>query len=50
MTGMSVEWYIEDNNGDTVEVEEKNGYAHDTEMFIKTVNKLYYSEKIIKVS
>ena len=50
MTGMSVEWYIEDNNGDTEEVEEKNSYAHDNEMFIKTVNMLYYSEKIIKVS
>ena len=50
MTGMSVDWYLEDANGDPVEVEEMNNYIYDNEMFIKTVNMLYYSEEIMQIS
>ena len=40
MTGMSLEWFIEDENGHKVYTEEKELYLNDNKLFIKTVNML----------
>ena len=41
MTGMSLEWFIENENGEKVYAEEKELYLNDNKLFIKTVNMLH---------
>ena len=52
MTGMSIEWFVEDGNGVMMEVEQQGKYLEDktNKMYIKMVNLLYTAVQIMNMS
>ena len=50
MTGMKVEWFVEDGNSDKVEVEQQSDYVEDNKQYIKMVNMLYTAVKVMNMT